>query len=171
MYFSLAIASVISLVSKASAMPSPWASKYSAHLHLSARGLPGAVYICTGSNFSGNCGWITPSLDCHLLGTGSTAPGSIGPDSGGACVFYPDTECKGMPIETLRFPGSSDLPKSAQSLKCSADSSVTASKEVSQKASLAGGEGSTKKEVLDKQLGGNINTKEGLIGLEKDVYY
>ncbi|KAF1830107.1 hypothetical protein BDW02DRAFT_601978 [Decorospora gaudefroyi] len=66
------------------------------------RGLPGAVYICPKSGFkpsaSKSCEWIPPDeIKCHSWGEDESArPRSIGPDAGGYCSFYGDTECKDL---------------------------------------------------------------------------
>lgn len=55
-------------------------------------GNPGAVYTCSGPNFSGNCIYGMPDDACFKL----TEPlKSIGPDMGGYCVIFDDSECNG----------------------------------------------------------------------------
>lgn len=100
------------LISSTSAAPS----------RLHRRGLPGAVYICTGPNFTGDCGWLMPnSGSCHIAGTGENTPQSVGPDPGGSCVLFEKADCTGNQELTLRFPGQGgDLPTFG-GVKCFAD--------------------------------------------------
>ncbi|KAF2192154.1 hypothetical protein K469DRAFT_479550, partial [Zopfia rhizophila CBS 207.26] len=82
------------------------------HRHHQRRGLPGAVYICTMPQFRGICGWVMPSSECHIPGTGTQAPQSIGPDPGGFCVLYEKADCTGNQVKQLQFPGQeSNLPE------------------------------------------------------------
>lgn len=55
-------------------------------------GIPGAVYMCSGPDFSGQCEYRKPNDGCFAP---SFVPQSIGPDRGGYCVMYQDRECKG----------------------------------------------------------------------------
>ncbi|KAF3010921.1 hypothetical protein E8E13_010041 [Curvularia kusanoi] len=56
-------------------------------------GNPGAVYLCSGPDFSGQCEYRKPTNDdCFAP---SIVPQSIGPDRGGCCLMYQDRECKG----------------------------------------------------------------------------
>jgi hypothetical protein len=156
-------------------------------LHLHKRGLPGAVYICTDKNFKGTCGWNTPSPNCRIPGTDNNAPESIGPDPGGFCILYSTADCSGNQIQTIRFPGeSSALPKFA-GLKCFPDKderSVNGTlgpggaftgtvSVVKDDPRLAGGQGSMKNKKLKAELKEmeKDGFKEGMIGLEKNVYY
>lgn len=69
-------------------------------------GLPGAVYWCDQPLFAGNCGWLEPFNDCRAF-DGPSLPVSIGPDLGGYCVTYTDTECQTPPImyqDNVAFP-------------------------------------------------------------------
>lgn len=112
------------------------------------------------------------------------APESIGPDPGGFCVLYGNAKCDGNQLKTLRFPGvGSGLP-AFQGIKCLADSSSAANMTGFSGGSvgggtpakkggdprLAGGEGSLKAKKL-KDLLGEMDKSEGMIGLEKSVYY
>lgn len=54
-------------------------------------GLPGGVYLCSDTNFSGNCEWHSPSDKCHNFIT--NRPLSVGPDAGGYCLFYEARTC------------------------------------------------------------------------------
>jgi len=89
--------------------------------HLQRRGLPGAVYICTGPNFWGNCAWQGPSNSCRIIGTGAMAPESVGPDPGGFCQLYSNSGCSGNPVRSLRFPGAAGGLPHFQSIKCFID--------------------------------------------------
>jgi hypothetical protein len=148
---------------------------------LAKRGLPGAVYICTDQNFSGNCAWQLPSSQCRIAGTGKFAPESIGPDPGGFCVLYFGSSCEGFQARVIRFPGiSSGLPP-FKSLKCFKDGqkitngrlapAVVAGKKGD--ARLAGGEGSVEGLKVKKQLKEmrDDGFKEGFIGQKKRLYY
>ncbi|KAF2000230.1 hypothetical protein P154DRAFT_492300 [Amniculicola lignicola CBS 123094] len=167
------------------------------HLHkyptltLSKRGLPGAVYICTSPNFTGDCGWIMPSsaATCHIPGTGSQAPQSIGPDPGGVCTLYSSFECSGSIVATLKFPGlSSNLPTFG-SLKCASDTVTGFNNGTTITLTGPDGGGLEFKRKGDPRLAGGVGSKkrkevegliqemerdgfrEGMIGLEKGVYY
>ncbi|KAF2275792.1 uncharacterized protein EI97DRAFT_378520 [Westerdykella ornata] len=86
------------------------------------RGLPGGVYICTGPDFTGYCGWNDPSSQCRIPGTGVQTPRSIGPDENGTCLLYSRGGCTGTIIASLRYPGlGSGVPEFA-SMRCFADS-------------------------------------------------
>ncbi|KAJ4357303.1 uncharacterized protein N0V89_001878 [Didymosphaeria variabile] len=89
---------------------------------LNRRGLPGAVYICTGDNFRGSCAWTAPSTQCHIAGTGDDSPRSIGPDENGSCILFENAQCTGNQVKTLRFPGQATNMPTFMSLKCSSDS-------------------------------------------------
>ncbi|KAJ4384250.1 hypothetical protein N0V86_001097 [Didymella sp. IMI 355093] len=146
---------------------------------LQRRGLPGAVYTCSGENFSGSCGWSVPTTDCRI----ATAK-SIGPDPGGYCTLYKKFDCTES-VRTLRFPGlSSDLPD-YMSFKCGVGVGISgtvapqanATSGLSLKAlpadRLAGGVGSTerKKHLQELQAMEKDGFSEGMIGLNKDMYY
>ncbi|KAH6620233.1 hypothetical protein C7974DRAFT_228674 [Boeremia exigua] len=147
--------------------------------NLQRRGLPGAVYTCTGENFSGDCGWSLPTTNCRI----ATAK-SIGPDPGGYCTLYRKFDCTDS-VRTLRFPGaSSDLPK-YMSFKCGVGVGISgtvapqaqANPDLSLKAlpadRLAGGVGSLERKAYLKELQAmeKDGFSEGLIGLKKDMYY
>lgn len=156
-------------------------------LHLHRRGLPGAVYICTDKNFQGTCGWNTPSENCRIPGTGNNAPESIGPDPGGFCILYSEADCSGTQIRTIRFPGESSALPEFEGLKCFADGDqgsvngtlvtdgafTSAVAVIRDDPRLAGGQGSMKNKKLKEQLREmeKDGFKEGMIGLEKKVYY
>ncbi|KAJ4990427.1 hypothetical protein SVAN01_04089 [Stagonosporopsis vannaccii] len=147
--------------------------------NLQRRGLPGAVYTCTGENFSGACGWSLPTTNCRI----ATAK-SIGPDPGGYCTLYKKFDCTDS-VRTLRFPGaSSNLPQ-YMSFKCGVGVGISgtvapqanANPDLSLKAlpadRLAGGVGSLERKAHLKELQAmeKDGFSEGLIGLKKDMYY
>ena len=147
--------------------------------NLQRRGLPGAVYTCSGENFSGSCGWSLPNTNCRI----ATAK-SIGPDPGGYCTLYKNFDCTDS-VRTLRFPGaSSNLPE-YMAFKCGVGVGISgtvapqakANPDLSLKAlpadRLAGGVGSTerKKHLKELQAMEKDGFSEGLIGLKKDMYY
>jgi hypothetical protein len=88
---------------------------------LQKRGLPGAVYICTDQNFRGDCSWIAPNSQCHIIGTGEFGPESIGPDPDGHCILFEKATCTGNQIETLKFPGRATGMPAFMGLMCFAD--------------------------------------------------
>jgi hypothetical protein len=161
-------------------------SPRSTRLH--RRGLPGAVYICTDQNFRGDCSWIAPNNDCHIIGTGEFAPESIGPDPDGFCIFYEKATCTGRQIETIRYPGRASEMPAFMGLKCFADGQAAAANASS---SAQGGRkgGSAALAVADPRLAGGFGSmeakqlkgvldamekegfKEGMIGLKKGHYY
>ena len=71
-------------------------------------GLPGGVFICPRPDFQPHvyktgvklCEWLPPDESkCHTWGEDVSArPQSIGPDPGGYCQFYTDSECKVVAI-------------------------------------------------------------------------
>ncbi|PSN59331.1 hypothetical protein BS50DRAFT_447472, partial [Corynespora cassiicola Philippines] len=144
---------------------------------LHRRGLPGAVYICTGPNFTGDCGWLMPnSGSCHIAGTGENTPQSVGPDPGGSCVLFEKADCTGNQELTLRFPGQGgDLPTFG-GVKCFADgqprddgAGIAAEVDVR----LAGGIGSVDRKEVQQQVEAMEadGFSQGMIGLKKGVYY
>ncbi|KAF1934284.1 uncharacterized protein M421DRAFT_415321 [Didymella exigua CBS 183.55] len=147
--------------------------------NLQRRGLPGAVYTCTGENFSGDCGWSLPTTNCRI----ATAK-SIGPDPGGYCTLYKKFDCT-MSVRTLRFPGVSTGLPDYMSFRCGMGIGISgtvgpqanANPDLSLKAlpadRLAGGVGSTerKKHLQELQAMEKDGFKEGMIGLRKDMYY
>lgn len=148
---------------------------------LARRGLPGAVYICTDQNFSGDCAWQMPSTQCRIPGTGKFAPESIGPDPEGFSVLYTSSSCTGDQVKVVRFPGiSSGLPVFG-GLKCFKDSIKTTNNRlagpvvVGNKGDvrLAGGEGSAEGQKVKKQLQKmrDDGFKGGFIGEKKGLYY
>jgi hypothetical protein len=169
--FNIIVNSLILLIFSTTAAPTP----------LAKRGLPGAVYICTDQNFSGDCAWQMPSTQCRIPGTGDLAPESIGPDPGGFCITYVSSTCTGDQVSVIRFPGiSSGLPGFG-GLKCfkgafeltnnRLEGAVVGN--VKGDARLAGGEGSAEGEKVKKQLKEmrDDGFKEGFIGEKKGLYY
>ncbi|KAG9196845.1 hypothetical protein G6514_003819 [Epicoccum nigrum] len=59
-------------------------------------GNPGAVYTCSGPNFSGNCNYRMPNDVCFTL---TEKLQSIGPDMGGYYVIFDDSKCEGNLIQ------------------------------------------------------------------------
>ncbi|KAF2877112.1 hypothetical protein BDV95DRAFT_138923 [Massariosphaeria phaeospora] len=179
---ALYLALLLTLISPTIALPT---SPTNTQLH--RRGLPGAVYICTSPNFRGDCGWVAPSDSCRIPGTGSKAPQSIGPDPGGYCILYEKATCAGKEVQTVRFPGVGASPPTFGGIKCFTGGAQAASanavvgtavvagaaKDGLGDERLAGGVGSAKmeqvKEVVSKME--EEGFPEGLIGLEKRVYY
>ncbi|KAF2438810.1 hypothetical protein P171DRAFT_339523, partial [Karstenula rhodostoma CBS 690.94] len=155
---------------------------------LRKRGLPGAVYICTGDNFRGDCAWTAPSNRCHIAGTGSNSARSIGPDENGFCVLFEKATCTGAQVKTLRFPGQVSNMPTFMSLKCFSDgngasANATASAGDGARVDsnilpdadprLAGGVGSMERKNLGdvmKQMEKD-GFKQGMIGLKKGHYY
>ncbi|KAJ4374287.1 hypothetical protein N0V83_003028 [Neocucurbitaria cava] len=154
--------------------------------NLQRRGLPGAVYTCTDTDFRGNCQWSAPTSQCRQQGPFNLGIDSLGPDPSTSCILYEKFDCSGTQIQTVRFPGiASGLPKFA-AFRCSADAQgnpnldVNADLKSTAKAldpladpRLAGGVGSLERknnldEIKEMEKDG---FKEGLIGLKKGVYY
>ena len=56
-------------------------------------GNPGAVYVCTGPEFTGNCHYYTPTKqnDCFTM---TEKVRSIGPDKGSYCVLFTTSNCE-----------------------------------------------------------------------------
>jgi hypothetical protein len=56
-------------------------------------GNPGAVYVCTGPDFTGTCHYYTPTKqnDCFTM---TEKVRSIGPDKGCYCVFFTISNCE-----------------------------------------------------------------------------
>ena len=143
-------------------------------------GLPGAVYICTGKNFQGDCGWNQPSTECRIVGTGTQAPNSIGPDPGGFCELFDTADCSGQPLSTIRFPGSGEgFDGVVAGLRCSADLSRRTPAQAANVAlhrddrRLAGGVGSMERKRVKEQIEAmqKDGFSQGLIGLKKRMYY
>ncbi|KAH6877825.1 hypothetical protein BKA58DRAFT_83433 [Alternaria rosae] len=140
--------------------------------HLSRRGLPGAYYTCTKSNFAGECSWTQPNTECHIQGSpGGIA--SLGPDQGSTCALYQNFSCTGDILQKLTFPGiATDMPKFG-SFKCVEQGSSGGSrKEVEQAVVL------TELEAADlavEDFGVKSvameGREEGMIGLQKGIYY
>src|SRR5205085_10143421 len=96
-------------------------STATARPNLQRRGLPGAVYTCTGTDFRGDCQWTAPTTQCRQPGPASLDFGiqSLGPDPDTSCILYEKFDCTGNGIQTIRFPGiSSGMPQFA-SFRCS----------------------------------------------------
>lgn len=147
--------------------------------NIQRRGLPGAVYTCTGEQFSEDCGWTPPSTDCHIA-----SAKSIGPDPGGYCTLYKNFDCTES-VRTLRFPGAATGLPAYMSFKCSVGvgtsgtvaPQASANTELSSKAlpadKLAGGVGSLERKAHLKEIQAmeKDGFSEGLIGLKAGVYY
>jgi hypothetical protein len=157
-------------------------SSVTARPNLQRRGLPGAVYTCDEQDFRGNCQWNPPSDRCIIQGPAGSGVVSLGPDPDGTCILYEKFDCTGKEIQTVRFPGlAGGLPTFA-AFKCSANpkarNGLTA--DLAVKAldpladpRLAGGVGSAERnqhleEIKSMEKDG---FSEGLIGLNKGVYY
>lgn len=147
--------------------------------NLQRRGLPGAVYTCSGEQFSKDCGWSLPTTDCRIA-----SAKSIGPDPGGYCTLYKNFDCTGS-VRTLRFPGAGSGLPNYMSFKCGVGVGISgtvapqanANTDLALKAlpadRLAGGVGSLERKAHLKEIQAmeNDGFSEGLIGLKKDVYY
>lgn len=155
---------------------------------LRKRGLPGAVYICTGDNFRGDCAWTAPNTRCHIAGTGNNSARSIGPDENGFCILFEKATCTGTQVKTVRFPGQSSNMPAFQSIKCFSDgngaraNATTLASGGARVASsilpgadprLAGGVGSTERKALEGVMEEmeKDGFKQGMIGLKKGHYY
>jgi hypothetical protein len=145
------------------------------------RGLPGAVYICTQENFRGDCAWTNPDNKCHIPGTGSNSPKSIGPDPAGHCILWEKATCSGNEIQTLRYPGLETTVPDFGGIRCYANSdAITANSTSAASESLRiadprlpGGSGSLDAKELKSVLTNmeKDGFKEGMIGLKKGHYY
>lgn len=149
--------------------------------HLQRRGIPGAYYTCTGSNFKGNCAWTAPTTRCRQQGGNGIGILSLGPDPGGFCNLYEKSDCSGTAIQAINFPGiSSNMPqfggfKCFSSGKRDASTNVPSTKKVNPLADprLSGGVGSADRlehlaEIKEME---NDGFRQGLIGWRKHVYY
>ncbi|KAF2132101.1 hypothetical protein P153DRAFT_184260 [Dothidotthia symphoricarpi CBS 119687] len=85
---------------------------------LRTRGLPGAVYVCDGTDFSGNCAWRPPEDNCIIVSSAK----SIGPDPDGRCTLFQKFDCTGE-VQTLDFPGAGSGLPTFQAIKCTANES------------------------------------------------
>jgi hypothetical protein len=146
---------------------------------LQRRGLPGAVYTCSGENFSQDCGWSLPTTSCRIA-----SAKSIGPDPGGYCTLYKNFDCTES-VRTLRFPGAATGLPDYMSFRCGvgvgisgtvapqANTGAEASLKVLPADRLAGGVGSLERKAHLKEIQAmeKDGFREGLIGLKKDVYY
>ncbi|KAH7119930.1 hypothetical protein B0J11DRAFT_72473 [Dendryphion nanum] len=172
---------LVLFISSVTASPSYLWPRSLSSRSLHKRGLPGAVYICTGNNFQGNCGWNQPSTQCRIVGTGKFAPKSIGPDPGGFCNLYTSGDCTGNQIQTLRFPGAGNgFPDNLGSLQCFSEGTSNVAEQAIGTASfnrddkrLAGGVGSMERKRLKEQIEAmeKDGFSEGMIGLKKKMYY
>ncbi|ORY03488.1 hypothetical protein BCR34DRAFT_70413 [Clohesyomyces aquaticus] len=165
------------------AIPSPLSAAHTPH----KRGLPGAVYVCNNPKFTGDCGWTFPDNLCHIAGADvgkiQGKPESIGPDPGGYCILYESSTCEGKEVTRISFPGLADNVPMFGGMKCFANEvqpqspDAPARKGVDGKKErvelLAGGQGSTRNRELAGVIGEMERSgyREGLIGLEKNVYY
>lgn len=160
----------LALASAATALP-----------NLQRRGLPGAVYTCTSPYFTGDCQWTRPDDRCIIAGMGAQAIQSIGPDPGGYCFLYKRSDCVESAGDTIvKFPGLSapgSVPKfpDVQSLRCYARPAKREDEAVEGKVKqlLAGGVGSADREEHKEEIEAmeKDGFSEGVIGLEKGVYY
>ncbi|KAF2110443.1 hypothetical protein BDV96DRAFT_500975 [Lophiotrema nucula] len=135
------------------------------------RGLPGAVYTCTDQNFSGDCGWIRPSTDCHIAGTGNFALESIGPDPGGYCILYQNMKCDGTQVKNLQFPGLSSGIPTFGSLACYAYGTGPGAQNAASGGSPIDAQGTKRKLAGGIEAMEDDGFKEGFIGLRKKEYY
>lgn len=159
------------------------------NLKIQRRGLPGAVYTCTSTDFRGNCQWTAPPTRCIQPGPASLGAGieSLGPDPGGFCILYEKFDCTGTEVQTIRFPGvSSGLPEFG-AFRCSADgvqrnakldsnadrNGLTKPLDPLADPRLAGGIGSMERKNHLEEIKAmeDEGFKDGLIGFKKDVYY
>jgi len=85
-----------------------------AALPLSRRGLPGAVYTCTGPRFTGSCQWTAPTPACHING----GIRSIGPDQSGFCMTFSGPSCNGQWLRYLTYPGNEAPLEGFGSFRC-----------------------------------------------------
>lgn len=111
LYSSVILSCITSLLSPSLASP------------LAPRGLPGAVYTCTGPSFTGDCIWTAPTSTCRSLNPLS-GPFSIGPDEGGSCTLYKRMGCGLIEQGDLLvfFPGKTvDLGDGFWSMDCKKD--------------------------------------------------
>jgi hypothetical protein len=158
------------------------ASSITARPNLQRRGLPGAVYICDGMDFRGNCQWNAPSDRCIIQGPAGSGVVSMGPDPEGKCNLFEKSDCTGQKVETVFFPGYvGGLPTFA-SFRCeplpqlrdlgTADVAVKALDPLAD-ARLAGGVGSAERQRHEEEIKAMEadGFSEGLIGLSKGVYY
>jgi hypothetical protein len=146
---------------------------------LQRRGLPGAVYTCNGENFSEDCGWSLPTINCRIA-----SAKSIGPDPGGYCTLYKNFDCTES-VRTLRFPGAGTGLPAYMSFKCGIGVGISGTVAPQANANpdamlktlpadrLAGGVGSMERKAHLKEIQAMEKDRfsEGLIGLKKDVYY
>lgn len=151
-------------------------SSISARPNLQRRGLPGAVYICDGMDFRGNCQWNAPSDRCIIQGPAGSGVVSMGPDPDGKCILFEKSDCTGQVVETVRFPGYvGGLPTFA-SFRCEAYPQISdfGTADVAVKAldpladaRLAGGVGSAERKRHEEEIKKmeEDGFSEGLIGL------
>jgi hypothetical protein len=85
-----------SLLTLASSTSTPFDYAQMKALCDAGRGVPGAVYTCSDSQFLGDCVWMpkNPS-QCYSWAAEDQRPHSIGPDAGGHCKFYVEANCEG----------------------------------------------------------------------------
>ena len=161
---------------------------------LNRRGLAGAVYTCTEDNFRGNCQWSAPTNQCRQPGPAKYNLGlkSLGPDPGTTCTLYEKFDCSGTGMKTIRFPGLSANMPDFQAFRCAPDGDQTSSTAPNSPAPTSTDRPSSSKSInthADSRLAGGIGSlerknhleeikrmedngfKEGLLGLEKSVYY
>lgn len=108
-----------------------FAAHASSHPSRFARGLPGAVYACSLSNWGGECVWrplgFTPDEPCLSTTIGNIPAGftfgSIGPDEFGGCLLYGSADCDSSgsgnsTIAVLTWPGNAAIDRVVGSLWC-----------------------------------------------------
>ncbi|CAO2648649.1 Nn.00g079160.m01.CDS01 [Neocucurbitaria sp. VM-36] len=67
-------------------------------------GRPGGVYICSQTNFKGDCNWFPPTMNCHTFdGNPNKRPRSFGPDAATRCHFYVSNDCSGKRVPAVYY--------------------------------------------------------------------
>jgi hypothetical protein len=127
---------------------------------LSRRGLAGAYYTCTGTNFSGMCSWTAPNTQCHIQGSPGVV--SIGPDQGTICHLYKGSDCSGDSLSDVKFPGRT-AGANFGSFRCYKSWPGTRREEMGE-----AGEGKEFGALKEVESDGR---EEGMIGLKKGTYY
>ncbi|KAG9187663.1 hypothetical protein G6011_05534 [Alternaria panax] len=142
---------------------------------LSRRGLPGAYYTCTKSNFAGDCSWTQPNTECHIQGSpGGIA--SIGPDQGTVCLLFKNSVCTGDRLKKVTFPGlATDMPEigSFQCFRTISDDGKSGIV-TGQVASLTNAEvqaAGLELEDFGLKKVEMEGREDGMIGLKKGIYY
>jgi hypothetical protein len=140
--------------------------------HLSRRGLPGAYYTCTKTNFVGVCSWTQPNTECHIQGSPDGIE-SLGPDQGSICYLYQETVCTGEVLKKVTFPGLATGMPEFGSFKCMKQGDDGSSKkEIDQAAALEQMQAAGLSfEDFGLKRVATAGREEGMIGLKKGVYY